>query len=223
MNATPDDLRETLRRRTAGAHRRLDSAPAQRNLVRPGLSLRAYAATLDAHARAHAVCEAALERASWAAPADLPTYRPRLPALRADLAHLPRVGPSPRVEPPAVREVPTSEAHALGRVLGLRYVLDGATQGARFIAPRLARTLPELRDGGFAYWRVLADAAGDWLPLTRALAARDARGPVAEEALRAADAAFDAFLNVLTVDGTAEGGASKLGPGSSPTVERAPQ
>jgi heme oxygenase len=194
----PSDLRTALRLRTAGAHRRLDRLPMQRALLQPGLTLPEYGRILACHARAHARCEAQLDQVAAACPDDLAPYRPRLPALRADLARLPgdptvATGPARTLAVPAVG-APRDDRDAEGRYLGLRYVLDGATQGARGIAPRLAEHLPELLAGPFAFWRLQLDEAGAWRDVTRALAARPADGRLADAAVAAAGAAFEAFL-----------------------------
>lgn len=216
---TPADLRAALRQRTAAAHRRLDGLPQQRALVRPGLTRAEYVAILSSHARAQAACEARMARVAAARPADLAPYRSRLPALRADLARLSEV-PAARGRPaaqasqavpadpalPALPADPTTppaaDAHAApldpveaeGRYLGFRYVLDGATQGARWIAPRLAENLPEIASEGFAFWRLQQDEATTWPEVTRALAARPAHGRLARAAAAAACEAFDVFL-----------------------------
>lgn len=197
----PSDLRTALRLRTAGAHRRLDRLPMQRALLRPGLTVSEYARILACHARAHARCEAELDHVAAGRPDDLAPYRPRLPALRADLARLP-VEPAATTVParalaiPAVG-APRDDLDAEGRYLGLRYVLDGATQGARGIAPRLAEHLPELSAGAFAFWRLQLNEAGAWRAFTRALAVRPADGRLAEAAVAAAGEAFETFLEAF--------------------------
>lgn len=220
----PHDLRAALRLRTAAAHRRLDGLPQQRALVRSGLTLVAYAGILAAHARAHVLCEAWLARVAAARPGDLAPYRSRLPALRSDLARLPAVpmGTTDReageaqasvglsgvrsaegAKHPAVEgsgqevDAPHEPLVAEGRYLGLRYVLDGATQGALWIAPRLAENLPALSEDRFAYWRLQQEEAGAWPEVTRVLAARPADGRLAHAAVAAASEAFDAFLDAF--------------------------
>lgn len=196
----PSDLRAALRRRTAASHRRLDGLPQQRALLRPGLTLERYAAILAGHARAQARCEARMARVAAARPADLPSYRSRLPALKADLARLPAVPESPDpTRPPAAESIaaPGDALEAEGRYLGLRYVLDGATQGARWIAPRLAETLPELSAGRFAFWRLLRDEAQAWDEVTAVLTARPPEGRLARAAIAAACEAFDVYLKAF--------------------------
>lgn len=200
----PTDLRAALRQRTAAAHRRLDGLPQQRALMRPGLTLAEYAVILTGHARAQARCEARMACVVAARPADLAPYRSRLPALRADLARLPAVPKVPAVRADPARPLaadaiaaPRDAVEAEGRYLGLRYVLDGATQGARWIAPRLAENLPELSAGRFAFWRLQQDEAQAWHEVTRVLAARPAEGPLANAAVAAAGEAFDVFVEAF--------------------------
>ena len=98
---------------------------------------------------------------------------------------------------------PLSDLETEGRSLGLRYVLEGATQGARGIAPRLAEHLPELRADRFAFWRVQLDEAGAWDAVARALAARPADGRLANAAVAAAGEAFETFLEAFAPVGHA--------------------
>lgn len=197
-----DDLRAMLRRRTAEAHRRLDAAPGQRAVLRPSVADDAYASFLAGHLDAHRASEAELARVAWAAPEGLPAYRSRLPALRSDLAGLPGVRPR-RAEAHghaterASGYGATRPEDALGRYLGLRYVLDGATQGAEVIAPRLARHRPDLFDRRWAYWSLLEREAASWPALAAVLAEHPAEGPVADAALAGALDGFDAFLDVF--------------------------
>ncbi len=216
---TPNDLRAALRQHTAAAHRRLDGLPQQRALMRAGLTLEAYAAILAGHARAQARCEARMACVAAACPVDLAPYRSRLPALQADLTRLPAVPPvlealealkvvkvpADPMRSRATHEVgaPEDALEAEGRYLGLRYVLDGATQGATWIAPRLAENLPELSAGRFAFWRLQQDEAPRWDEVTRTLAARPAQGRLADAAVAAACEAFDIFVEAFGAVGHA--------------------
>ena len=209
-DGTPSDLRAALRVATAELHRRLDRAPAQRALLAPDLTLQRYAAILATHAAAYRRCEAMLSAVAEHLPGGLPVYRSRLPALRDDLAWLSTV--TNDVEVPTWGRAGT-DGHVLGdacaaedvhdavrgegRCLGLRYVLEGATQGATVISARLARHRPELADGPFAFWRLQAAEAPGWPALTEVLAARPADGEGADVALAAATEAFGVFLRAF--------------------------
>lgn len=218
-DAPPDDpdLHAALRAGTDALHRRLDGHAWQRAVLQPGLTLDVYAAYLASHAVAYERCEpdiAALE--DWR-PDGLPPYEPRIPALRADLASIEAII-GHRVEPPAggddlvMNGVSTGRANGpaggadddddarrLGRYLGVRYVLDGATQGGFVIAARLTSFLPTLADGPFAFWDRLAAEASTWDRLKQVLATRAPDDDVAEAALPAAQETFTVFLKAFDV------------------------
>jgi heme oxygenase len=182
----------------------LDRLPSQRELLAPGLTLGRYARIMHAHAGALRRCEAMLAAASGGRPTELAAYVPRGTALHADLARLPDVAPDPAVREPArqqgeARGTPPRTVHELeGRYLGLRYVLEGATQGARVISRRLSQHLPELLEGRFAYWRVQQREAAAWTELLRVLAARPSGDRREEAAVVAAREAYGTFLDVLS-------------------------
>lgn len=211
--AAPDDvnLRTTLRTGTDDLHRRLDAHPWQRAVLQPGLTLERYAAYLASHAVAYERCERDIAALADRRPETLSVFQPRTPALRADLASIEavtgqRVGRSTGDGDVVVNgfaagrhdgSVGNDDAHRLGRYLGLRYVLDGATRGGVFIADRLTTYLPTLVDGPFAFWTFLAAEAPAWNRLTKVLAARPADDEVAEASRLAAREAFSVFLEAF--------------------------
>ena len=203
--AAAPDLRAALRHATAELHGHLDRAPDQRALLAADITLQRYTAIMAKHHHALALSEAALASLEPARPSDLPPYRPRLPALDADLATLSVAGYS-TVQPGAY-DVPSAEpapamdpSVARGRYLGTRYVLEGSTQGATAIVRRLERHLPELSANAFAYWRVQAEEVPAWQALVLSLASLPARGELASAAVAAARDAFGAFLRTFGVD-----------------------
>ena len=199
-DAAPD-LRSVLRQATAELHRVLDRAPEQRALLAPGIALEEYAAIMAKHHRALAIGEASLAALEAACPTGVPPYRPRLPALEADLAALDAPPPSgSRFEADRRPPVGPATAGARGRYLGTRYVLEGSTQGAVFIAQRLERHLPVLAPQAFAYWRLQAEEAPAWKALSAHLASLPAQGPVATAAIAAAKAAFLEFLRAFDLE-----------------------
>ena len=188
-------LRTLLRERTADQHRRLDSAPALAALLRPTLDEAGYAAALCRFAGAFASVEPLLARLEATRPATVPAYRPRLPALRQELAG--------RLAVPSGGEplgLPPGRA-ACGYYLGLRYVLDGASQGARVIYPRLRQSLPQRAEASFAFWRCQLAVAADWPALCAWLSRAVADGDDAEAALCGAQAAFCRFIAAFEAAG----------------------
>ena len=127
-----------LRTATRDAHRQLEQHPLLQPLLSPALSLAHYARVISAFTGFYAALEPPLQRAL--AFLDTPgyRYRPRLPLLQEDRTVLPARAVSPCTAAP----VPTCEEEAMG----ILYVLEGATQGGRVIAPRL-RTSLGLNDG----------------------------------------------------------------------------
>jgi heme oxygenase len=141
VDASASDLRRSLRARTTELHRRLDRLPSQRELLAPGLTLARYAEIMHAHAWALRRCEAMLAAVHEGRPVGLPAYVPRGEILQADLARLPAIAVESAVSGPALADgeaphaaLPRTASEAEGRYLGLRYVLEGATQGARVIS-----------------------------------------------------------------------------------------
>lgn len=205
----PASLHQQLKAATSNWHSRLDSTPALRQLIRPDLTLEQYLEALHGLMLAHTEVEQWLQQMTDACmdvcPHELPPYRPRVPALAADLTRLAtRTAPwtSPSVvrpsseasrqsntnrSPPlpvegvqlAQQAVPTtaevSKAPSLDEArahyLGIRYVLEGASQGGKMISTRVATQLPQLQaEEAFAYWTLLDAASDDWTALSQNLA-----------------------------------------------------
>lgn len=186
----PAGLHALLRERTRELHRRLDSSPYLLALMRPGLDMQAYAGILQRLVLAYARIEPLLCELQACRPLQLPVYQPRLPALLADLAHLP--APDALPELPPMKPPPVSDETA--HYFGMRYVVEGSTQGARMISSRLEKNLPQLSGEAFAYWGVQHEAAAGWPFFLDCL---DQAKVEAEALVRGADAAFAAFLDVF--------------------------
>jgi heme oxygenase len=186
----PAGLHALIKQRTGDLHRRLDSAPALLALMRPGLDLPHYARILQRFAAAYARIEPLLRALESSRPAQMPAYRPRLPALLADRARLPDVVPIPELTPLGLPPAADAAAH----YLGMRYVLEGSTQGARLISMRLEQNLPQLREKTFNYWQLQRDAAAVWPTFIRCL---DQTGVGVEPFSRGAEAAFSVFLDAF--------------------------
>lgn len=196
-----ETLREVLARETGVLHRTLDRAPTLSILLRPGLGVDDYARALLRFALAHDRVEPVLlacdSAAYWSG---LPPYRPRLPALRTALdalgvAFAPQgaTAPGPQGAPFPCDPSETSRH----RMLGLRYVLDGASQGARLLAPAVARALPTLSASALGYWQVQAQASADWPTLCEALSV-PAEAADRSAALEAASWAFQQFIDAFS-------------------------
>lgn len=82
------------------------------------------------------------------------------------------------------------------RYLGLRYVLEGATQGSRFIQKSLQQHNPGLRIGPDSYWATLAANSGGWSCLCDII---DNKYTVIDdtELLAGATLGFETFINTF--------------------------
>lgn len=139
-----------------------------------------------------------------------PTWVPDQAATRSE----------PTVPPAALRSdgaaPDTDPALALGAYLGVRYVLEGSTQGAAVILRRLLRNLPEWGAHAFAFWRVQTDEAPAWRALAEKLATLPARGPLAEGATTAARGTFEVYLRAFGVTAPERDHAHSPHPGQGP-------
>lgn len=140
-----------LRRHTQEAHAALEAQPLVRGLLDPALSLGHYAQLLRAFAAFYRRLEPRLSLALDDWHNRFPStyrYQPRLPLLQADLADL-GIGQSQDKTDPSV---PLTVSVAT--VPGMLYVLEGATQGGRVIAPKLQQSLGVSERFGARYFNL---------------------------------------------------------------------
>lgn len=226
MTKTQDtNLHQRLKANTKAWHSRLDSTPGLRQLIHPGLTLTRYVAVLQGLLEAHRAAEHQLQQLAnshpGVCPDGLPAYRPRVPALLSDLSRLasktdPTRTTAPISAPPAIRSAPEpaqsqqsptasalASAHSVvqaqARYLGMRYVLEGATQGGKMISARVTAQLPQLlTEQACAYWTLLDAASADWTALARSLA-RPAEDDKELAAITAgAVQAYQCFLDIFS-------------------------
>lgn len=183
-----------LRQHTRELHHELDHASSLCAMLRPGLTLEGYAAILRRYVAFYERTEPLLQRLEGYRPSALPAYRPRLAALQADLSRLPKTPPAAASETPLPSPKPET---ARGCYLGIRYVLEGSTQGAQVIAAQLARHLPQLTGECFAFWSLQREAAVDWQALAAMLAAPPRNREEGEAAVAAASAVFALLIELF--------------------------
>ena len=123
----------------------------------------------------------------------MPPFQSRLPALECDLlalgCGLPTQGNDISPESPFISASP------LGHYLGLRYVVEGASQGARLITVRLRQSVG-LQGIALGYWEHQAALAEGWPSLCTSLDTCDTPDTRAH-ALAGAEQAFHLFLAVF--------------------------
>ncbi|QCF24904.1 biliverdin-producing heme oxygenase [Hydrocarboniclastica marina] len=157
---TPGSLLLQLRQATQQAHLRVERHALLASLLSSGLDLPRYLRILRAFHAYYQTLEPGLSKASLAM---LPTqsagyhYIPRAEILAEDMqdiqgSHSPE-SPRPDSKKCAVRRTP-------GHILGWLYVLEGATQGGRIIAPRVSRELGLSVSYGARYFNLYQQ--GQW-------------------------------------------------------------
>lgn len=139
-------LLDELRDGTIADHRRIEAHPLLRALTAPTLSLEHYARVLAAFTGFHEALDPRLVEMS--AIIDFPhyLYRPRMPALVEDRAVLPVCAVTPCANAP--------EFSCVDEVLGVLYVLEGATQGGLVIAPLVQQRLALTERAGARYFNL---------------------------------------------------------------------
>lgn len=194
LNASPQvALRTSLRDNTSDLHRGVERHPLLTPLVRPGLTFKAYAVALKAFHGFYAALEPwllpALE-SGWPDSGDY-RYRPRTALIAHDLRDLgclPETNCDAGGESPVALESPES-------VMGVLYVLEGATQGGRVIEPRVIRELDLSPIFGARYFHLHAERRWDDLLALMASSALPPCSPRAEEGARQTFLTLQAHLD----------------------------
>jgi heme oxygenase len=143
--------RAFLRRATARLHRRLDQTPALATLMATDCSLLAYRAAMLGLAWAYQAVELALLRGAAYQPPGMPEYAPRTPRLWLDLSALERP-PARWARPSAALLAALPAIDSQASYLGIRYVVEGAQQGSRFIRRALSQSLGEQLSRIGSFW-----------------------------------------------------------------------
>jgi len=176
---------------TAHLHAQLDALPNVRALMNMKLDRTQYRLSLKAYARAHyAIEQKLINIENGLSLGNLPNYIPRLPSLFHDLC---LVEDYPRQSYISSIAVPI-EVSDISHYIGVRYVLEGASQGSRVIARHLKKSLPYFAAQTFAFWNVQQQAAEHW-PIFCNYISYPAKSPEYErQMLKAAQGAFECFI-----------------------------
>jgi heme oxygenase len=192
LSGTKPSVRQILKLHTTPKHRQLDSSPALRALLKPALSLSDYCRTLSGYALAHESLEGdhrCLEMTL--ALGKVPTYTPRLPALMHDLYQLDQLTDIPHSVQALDRK--RRRIRTEWQYWGSRYVLEGATQGSKFIALQLRKHLPQVVPHAFAFWDIQLRLAQEWPLVCDHLEQICPVGDAKQQLLDGADIAFSTF------------------------------
>lgn len=180
VTATTGNLLIDLREGTLAYHRRVEKHSLLRPLMAATLSLEQYARVIAAFAGFYESLEPRIKE-MWSR-IDFPGYRyqPRLPLLADDRAALPACAVTPCATAP--------ELSHEDDLLGVLYVLEGATQGGLVIAPRLRHSFAMTESVGARYFNFYRH--GSWQEF-RTMVARCEQHYDSCVAVAAARATFD--------------------------------
>lgn len=156
-------------------------------VLRPELTMRAYAGLLTRIYAAVQPLEAGLEAVALPEAFDLPA-RLKTPLLVRDLQEVSGIRPAPL--PPLLPE-------GVPEALGVLYVLEGATLGGQIIGRNLNKALALTPETGAEYFHAYGSRTG---AMWKAFAEAMNRGVAPEEEQRVIDGAhtaFEAFRRVL--------------------------
>lgn len=171
-----------LRRATARIHHRLDRTSILAELVRPGLTLDRYRTAMDSlHGAYHAIDQWLLA-AEDVCPREIAGYFPRCPALASDLGVL-GVDVFPRASASDISNLPVRASAA--SYLGIRYVVEGASFGSRFICRSLRDVFGDDLHSFGSFWIASLSQTSCWHGVLQSLGHLESRSALAEAALSA--------------------------------------
>lgn len=190
-------MHTVLKGGTAHLHARLDALPNIKALMNPRYSSVSYCLALKAYARAHQHIEQKLINVErFLSLGNLPKYIPRLPSLFHDLSCL-AANYDPQQHEICPVLVPI-EALEMSHYIGLRYVLEGASQGSKVIARHLEKSRPHLAARAFSFWNVQLNASEQW-PIFCEYIGHPAESIEYEgQMLEAAQKAFQCFIECFS-------------------------
>ncbi len=142
MNTTTDVM-DRLKVETADLHTAAERHPFQAAMIRGNLGRAGYAAYLGQVLHVHRTLEGRLSslRADARVAAVATDDRFRAAAIVEDLAALDGDGEAAPATPQTARLIETIDAAGVPELLGMLYVLEGSTNGGRFIAKAVGRSL----------------------------------------------------------------------------------
>ena len=197
MRQTLPSAHPLLRRATRRLHHRIDSTSVLAALTISGVTPDLYQIAMESLIQAYEQIDSVFLQAAHLCPNDLAPYTPRTPILERDLAAL---GQFHRVRFKQLKirlEVPGTAAS----YLGMRYVVEGAQLGSRFIYKHLRSAFGDEIHRFGTFWTPGCFAEGTWPSLLQCLDRVDSRKALAD-AVRAARLTFWYMQRCLCVSTT---------------------
>ena len=161
-----------LRRGTHRYHVRIDQTSVLAPLIRVDVTLAVYTTAMLSLQRAYAEVDSVLLQASFLCPEGVACYAPRLPMIEQDLQALDARLGSPRLTRPGLAlKVPETEAE----YLGIRYVVEGAQLGGRFIYGQLCCRFGAGVHAFGTFWNPESYPQGGWSNFLKSLTRVESR------------------------------------------------
>ena len=175
LRGTVPPAHSFLRRATSRLHGRIDQTPVLAALTNPGVTLDIYRTAMLALRRAYEEIDCLLLKNAGLCPEDLPQYVARIPLISRDLSELGVTNPGDSRATGFELRSPDTEA----AYLGMRYVVEGAQLGSRFIHRHLHAAFgDDLRDFG-SFWMPGSVLQGSWPEVLKSLAQMESRASLA--------------------------------------------
>lgn len=202
MLATPS-LAARLKSETHDQHTRAERHPVQHSLIGGRTTTADHIRYLEQMHHMHEGFERALRRAAAASRivgSFVQEHHYRLPQIRKDLAYFQAAelsGPSEGTQRfiTWVEDLAASDPEAL---LGVLYVLEGSTNGGRFIARALRRALSLTGEGGTAFFDPHGEAQSErWGAFKQALDTLPLPQETQDAIVAAAIRTFDAIVDIM--------------------------
>lgn len=192
MTSSGANLQSLLKAASVAFHRRLHEHPLLLGLIRPSLTTVNYVRTLEVLHRAYAPIEATIAGFAGGSASPLPfALIERAALIERDLAfHGVRQWPAAQTSPPVIDTLP--------RLLGMLYVIEGASLGGQVIARHIAASIGAVPGAGADFFNFgNGDATSRWKSFWT-VSAKVCRPIDVEEAVDACRAGFSFFHRVFS-------------------------
>lgn len=185
---------ESIRKNTISLHHQLDKKSPLTKLMTKSCTVEDYQSAMYGLALAYLDIDKVFIKAARHCPASLPPYQARLPVLNQDIKNL-----GMKLPDPATCSLSPPSGNA--GYLGMRYVIEGASLGAKVIRRKLSSSdiAGDIRAAS-GFWSEKQTRQNCWPALLQELAGLVSR-PAIDEASKAASDTFTYFIHCLNIKG----------------------
>jgi heme oxygenase (biliverdin-IX-beta and delta-forming) len=183
---------------TALFHKRLNLLPNIRILINSNLNASNYIDAMSAFAQAYNFIEPkliSLERKIQLN--NIQAYIPKLPSILNDIESFGEHAPQQHIK---YREyLPPIQIQEASHYFGLRYVLDGTSQGGKYIEQRLRKNVPQIVERAFSFWGVQQATSRQWPFLCESITELAKHDEYRRQMIASAKTAFQVFINCCSL------------------------